>query len=137
MDVYNIKADELIKKLAEELKKIEHIKPPTWAKFVKTGMHKERPPMQEDWWYTRTATILRRIYLQAPIGVSKLRKKFGGRKNRGHKPEKVYMASGNIIRKILQQLEKAELVEFKEKSIKKGRIISKKGRALLNSLSKK
>ena len=66
--------DELIKKVAEELKSI--IGQPEWAPFVKTGNHKERPPVDNDWWYIRAASVLRKVYLLGPIGVSKLRTKY-------------------------------------------------------------
>ena len=51
--IYEIKANELIEKLAEELKQIKEIKAPIWASFVKTGHFKERPPVKNDWWYTQ------------------------------------------------------------------------------------
>ena len=73
--IYNSDPSELIEKTAEELKKVESIKPPVWAPFVKTGMHKERPPVKSDWWYMRAASILRQIYMFSPIGISKLRRR--------------------------------------------------------------
>ncbi|MEM2873884.1 MAG: 30S ribosomal protein S19e [Candidatus Nanoarchaeia archaeon] len=119
----------LAKEVAQELK--SKIAAPAWAKFVKTGSHKERPPLQEDWWYIRAASIMRTIYRNAPIGVSKLRTKYGGTKNRGVKPERFKKASGSIIRKILQQLEKAGLVAQKKEKTHKGRVLTPAGISLL------
>lgn len=130
--IYNIDPSELIEKTAEELKKIESIKPTPWAAFVRTGVSRERPPIKGDWWYVRAASILRKIYRFGPIGVSKLRTKYGGKKNRGVRPEKFYKASGNIIRKIMQQLTKAELIKDAQKGGHKGKIITPKGISLLN-----
>ena len=135
--IRDYKASETIAKVKQELKKIDSVKPPEWSKFVKTGAHKERTPVEKDWWYTRCASVLRRVYLYGPIGVSKLRVKYGGKKNRGHKPEKFYVGSGNILRKVLQQLEKAELIKYKKEGIRKGRIITPKGESLLNKAIKK
>ena len=104
MSIYDVPTDKLLQKTSEALKKIEVITPPAWAGFVKTGMSKSRPPVQDDWWFLRAASILRKIMHFGPIGVSKLRNQYGGRKNRGVKPDKFYKGSGNIIRKILQQL---------------------------------
>ncbi|MBI4019795.1 MAG: 40S ribosomal protein S19, partial [Candidatus Aenigmarchaeota archaeon] len=101
--------------------------------FVKTGVSRERPPTQANWWWIRAAALLRRVYLDQQIGVSHLRKKFGGRKNRGHKPEHKYPASGKIIRKILQQLEAAGYVKA-EKG--KGRSITPKGQQFLDRTAK-
>ncbi len=132
MSIYDVYPNELIEKTAEELKKIEEIKPPTWSVFAKTGAHKERAPLEKDWWYTRAAAILRTIYVLGPIGVSKLRTKYGGKKRRGHKKAHFRKGSGSVIRKILQQLEKAELAKFVEKGVHKGRVAAPKGKALLD-----
>ena len=122
------------KKLAIELKKIKVINPPSWSAFVKTGNHNERPPENPDWWFVRAASILKNIYNHGPVGVSKMRTRYGGRKNRGRKPERFARASGNIIRKIVQQLEAAELIK-ESTTQRKGRIIAPKGQSLLDKAS--
>lgn len=131
--INDIGINELIEKAAVELQKV--IKQPEWSLFVKTGTSKTRPPERNDWWYTRSAAILRKIYIQGPIGVSKLRTKFGGKKHRGYKPEEFRRASGKIIRVILQELEKAEFIKKAEKSVHKGRIITPKGRSFLDKIA--
>ena len=57
--VYDVPAEQLILKTAQKLKENDKIVPPDWAEFVKTGRHTERAPSQDDWWYTRAASILR------------------------------------------------------------------------------
>ncbi|OYT42114.1 MAG: 30S ribosomal protein S19e [Candidatus Aenigmarchaeota archaeon ex4484_224] len=131
--VRDVNAQKLVERLKEELKKFKEIEEPLWAKFVKSGVHKERPPEQEDFWYIRAASILRRLYLNGPVGVERLRSYYGGRKKRGRRPERFRKASGAIIRKILQQLENAGLVQ---KVDKKGRILTPKGRSLLDRIAK-
>ena len=128
MSVREVKADRLIGALKEELKKMEELAPPQWSRYVKTGTSRERPPEQPDWWYTRAASILRRIYIDGPVGVSRLRTYYGGRKNRGQAPEHSRRGSGKIVRTILQQLEKAGLVTKEER---KGRKLTQKGADLL------
>ncbi len=130
--IYDVSPNDLILKVAEELKGMPEMQPPEWAAYVKTGMHKERPPIDEDWWYMRAAAVLRSVAKLGPVGVAKLRTKYGGKKNRGHKPDKFYKGSGNILRKVLQQLEKAGLLEYKKDGIRKGRILTGKGRSLLD-----
>jgi len=132
--IYDANTTELINKASEALKQI--IKAPEWSKYVKTGTAKERPPAENDWWYKRAASILRKIYLKGPIGTNKLRVKYGSKKNRGYKPEKFYPASGKIIRTILQQLEKVELIKHGQKGVHKGRIVTPKGKSFLDKLSK-
>lgn len=133
--IHDVDSQKLIERAGEELKKVESITPPEWALFVKTGRHKERPPVKHDWWYIRAASIIRKIYLRGPVGVSKLRTLYGGKKNRGYKPEHFYRGSGNIIRKILQQLTKAGYVKESKKGIHKGRIITKEGKEFLNRIA--
>jgi len=135
--IYNCDLSELVEKTSEELKKVEAIKPPTWALFVKTGMHKERPPVKNDWWYVRTASVLKHVYRYGPIGVSKLRTKYGGKKNRGVKPGRFYKGSGSILRKILQQLEKEGFLKQDQKNTHKGRVITAKGKKFLDDIAAK
>ena len=123
----------LIMAVADKLKTIEQIQPPVWASYVKTGVHKERPPTQDDWWYIRTAAILRKVALMGPVGTSKLRVHFGGRKNRGHKPDAFRKGSGSVIRNALQQLEAAGLVKQVEVHGHKGRVVTAQGESLLDS----
>ena len=123
----------LIEKVAVYFKENKVIEPPPWAMFVKTGVHKERPPQDPDWWYVRAAAIMRKLYLRGPLGVSRLRKLYGGRHRRGQRPPKFARGSGAIIRRILQQLEEAGLVE---KQDRRGRVLTKAGRELLEEAAK-
>jgi small subunit ribosomal protein S19e len=130
---YDVPASILITRLAKYLKdNVEKITPPTWATFVKTGSHAERPPEDPDWWFTRCASLLRKIYMKGPIGIARLRSEYGGRIDRGVKPEHAKKGGGAIIRKALQQLEAAGLVETLRK---RGRVLTGEGRRLLDRLS--
>ena len=134
VSIYDVEARKLIDAAAAELKKMPELAPPEWASYVKTGVHNERPPAEKDWWYVRSASILRAIYKFGPIGVSKLRTKYGGRKNRGHAPDKTFKASGNIIRKILQKLELVGLAKQDQVGVYKGRILTPKGKSFMDKL---
>lgn len=129
--VYDVPADMLIRRVAERLKEMQEFTPPEWAKFVKTGVHKERAPEQKDWWWIRVASIFRKIYMNGPVGIERLRTAYGGRKNRGVKPEKFRKGSGSIIRKALQQLERAGFVT----KTKEGRVVTPKGRSFLDKIA--
>lgn len=131
--VYDVPAGLLILRLSEYIKgNVREVSPPGWAAYVKTGSHVERSPQDPDWWYVRSASMLRKLYMNGPIGVARLRKAYGGRRRRGVKPAKFRRAGGSIIRSMLQQLEEADLVS---KDGKKGRVVSSKGRSLLDALS--
>lgn len=75
--VYDVPADVLIERLSTALKS-EDIPAPSWIPFVKTGAHAEKPPQDREWWQTRCASIMRKIYLNGPIGINALRNDYGG-----------------------------------------------------------
>lgn len=120
--------------LAETLKGMEEFAVPEWANYVKSGSSRERPPVSDDFWYTRAASILRQLYIHGVVGVGKLRTRYGSRKDRGGKPDKFRKAGGKIIRVILQQAEAAGLVE-KVLRMQHGRRLTAKGRELLDSIT--
>lgn len=132
MSIKDVSPSDLTHQLSKELKKRDEIQPPEWSHFTKTGAHKERPPDQPDWWYLRSASILRRVYEKGPIGVSRLSTYYGGKKTRGSAPEKSRKGSRKITRTILQQLEDAGLII---KTKREGRKISSDGTSLLTQIS--
>ncbi|NIV43744.1 30S ribosomal protein S19e [Candidatus Bathyarchaeota archaeon] len=130
---YDVPANLLIQRLAQYLKdEVDQIRPPAWASVVKTSSHVQRTPQNADWWFTRCASVLRKIYLRGPLGIQRLRAEYGGRKDRGVRPEHTRKGSGAIIRKTLQQLEEAKLTRS---SGNQGRVVTKQGRSLLDRLS--
>ncbi|MBN2518463.1 MAG: 30S ribosomal protein S19e [Candidatus Altiarchaeota archaeon] len=130
--VYDVKPEALIKKVAGDLK--TKIEAPEWSKFVKTSVAKEKPPENPDWWYVRAASVLRKIYVNGPIGISRLRDEYKSKKNRGVKPEKTYPTGGKIIRESIHQLEKLGLI--KKAKDNRGREMTPQGRSYLDNMSK-
>ena len=111
---YDVPADLLNPALAEKLSDVDGISRPQWADYVKTGVHRERPPTQENWWELRCAALLRKVGREGPIGVNALAQAYGGKKDNGSNPHTPAMGSRHIIRTALQQLNDAGLVEMKE-----------------------
>jgi small subunit ribosomal protein S19e len=133
--VYAISANDYNQKLADALKQFPEIEAPEWSLFVKTGTAKKRPPQEKDFWHKRAASILRQAYVQKTIGVNRLKTRYGSRKNRGMKPEAFRKASGKIIRTILQQTEKAGLLEkTNELKQRAGRKLTEKGKELMENI---
>ncbi|MCD6206852.1 MAG: 30S ribosomal protein S19e [Methanosarcinales archaeon] len=126
---YDVPADKLIMRSAEKLKDNKMITPPAWAEHVKTGVHKELPPVDCDWWYVRCAAVMRQVYFGGPVGVSRLRSKYGGKERNGTMPPTFAKGSGSTIRKVLQQLEKAGYL----KAMKGGRSITSDGQRFLDN----
>lgn len=127
----DIDTNALISKVADKLKTM-NINKPAFIGLVKSGSHRERPPEQEDFWYIRCASILRKAYLKGKIGTNRLRTHYGGRKSRGVKPQIHRKAGGSTIRKAIQELEKVGLL----KKEKVGRTLTPAGRKLLDTAAK-
>ena len=130
--VYDVPPDELISRLTEILK-TEDIPAPAWAVFVKTGAHADKPPQKSDWWYTRCASILRKIYLHGPLTVNDLRTIYGNGKRKMYYGARHHKdASGAIIRNAIHGLEK---LGYLEKVEKKGSVVTRQGMQKLDKLS--
>ena len=129
--VYDVDALALVRKTAEKLEEI-NMKAPEWVGNVKSGPHRQRLPQEDNFWHMRCASILRKAYIGSPIGVSRLRTHYGGRVQRGVRPEKHKRSGGNMIRKAMQSMEKAGFLL----KLKVGREITGKGKALLDSAAK-
>lgn len=126
----DVSQQKLVEKMSVQLK--DSIAMPEWAKFVKTGVSRERQPEQADWYHLRSASVLRKIYRDGPVGVQKLRGYYGGLQRRGHKPAHFKKGGGKVLRTILQQLEAAGFV----KKEKKGRLITPQGQKLVDGAAK-
>lgn len=70
--------------------------------------------------------------MNGPVGVQRLRSEYGGRIDRGVRPEHARKGGGANIRKALQQLEAAGLVKPLGN---KGRVVTNEGRRLLDRVS--
>lgn len=139
VSVFELNAQEYNLKLAEALKQIPEYEQPQWVSFVKSGPAKERPIDEDDFWYKRSASILRQIYKKNIVGVSRLRTKYGSKKNRGFKPEEFRKAGGKIIRTILQQSDAAGFTEIAKaikgvREKKPGRQLTQKGKDFLEAI---
>ncbi|MBJ84523.1 MAG: 30S ribosomal protein S19e [Euryarchaeota archaeon] len=135
---YDVPAELLIPVLADRLESHEKITQPEWADFVKTGSHKERPPVQKNWWHLRSAAILRKVGRMGPVGVNHLSQAFGGPKNRGVAPNRATAGSRHVIRTSLQQLEDAGLVAVRRNAagtVNLGRVLTPEGQKLLDEIA--
>jgi small subunit ribosomal protein S19e len=131
VSVHDVPSWKLIPALAEQVKDLPGMEAPDWAHFVKTGSHAERPPQDPDWWFTRAASLLRKLYLHGPMGLGDLERSYGGSKAVAYYPRHHRDAGGSSVRRILRQLEQAELVA----KTQKGRVLTPKGTAMLDRLS--
>ncbi len=129
---YDVPAKELIANLSKKLQSDSAITPPEWTKYVRTGVSKENPPENKDWWHVRCASILRKLYINKYMGIERLRAEYGGKRDRGSKPNKAKQGSGAIVRKALQQLEAAGYVT---KMKGRGRSLTPKGVKFLDNSS--
>jgi small subunit ribosomal protein S19e len=130
--VFDVPPGLLIERLKDQLEKDAKIKPPEWAKFSRTGVHTEKAPVQRDWWYRRVAAVLRKVYVNGPIGSAHLAAEFGGRRDDGSAPYHPRRGSRSIAREAMQQLES---LGYLSKLERRGRTITPAGRKLLDNLA--
>ncbi len=129
-NVYDVDPQQINRRVATALK--DRIKKPEFVNYVKSGPSKERAPSDPDFWFVRSASILRQIYMNGPVGTSRLRTRYGTRKSHGSSRKHHVGAGGSIIRKSLQELEKAGFVE----KTPKGRVVTPSGMSFLDKMSK-
>lgn len=128
--VHDVPPQEIIDAVAADLKKAKEATPPEWAAFVKAGVHKEKAPSNTDWWYTRLAAVLRKVYVKGPLGTERVAAEYGGRRDRGSAPYHPRRGSRSVVRECLKQLESLGYVQKTERG---GRVVSAKGHAYLDS----
>jgi small subunit ribosomal protein S19e len=139
-NVFEINPQDYNLKLAEALKAVPEFEQPEWSKLVKSGVAKERPIEDLDFWHKRAASVLRQIYKMKIVGVERLRTKYGSKQNRGARPEEFKKASGKILRTILQQADKAGFTEIAKdikgvRARRPGRQLTEKGKEFLESIN--
>lgn len=76
--VKDVDQQHFTKALSAFLKKSGKVKLPEWVDIVKTNVSKELAPYDDDWYFTRCASVARHIYIRAPVGVSTVCKIYGG-----------------------------------------------------------
>lgn len=130
-NVYDVKASELVSEAAKKLKDVLKA-PPDYIHYVKSGASKERPPQDPEFWYVRSASILRQVYVNGPVGISRLRVRYGSRKEHEVHRRHHWDSGGSIIQDSLNALEAVNFV----KKTKKGREITSKGKSFLDGISK-
>jgi small subunit ribosomal protein S19e len=128
--IFDVFPEDLLEAVADKLKaSYPGVEAPKEAMYWKTASFKEIPPIDfQRFWLIRSASIMRKLY-RGPIGVNRLKKAYGGRIKSTVHLEHSSRGSGAILRRILQQLEKAKLVK---KAEKKGRTLTNEGRSLLD-----
>jgi len=129
--LYDVPADALIDALADNLE--DRFDQPDWAEFTKTGAQRELPPEQENFWYIRGGSLLRKVAMNGPIGVERLSTEYGGSKSGSNRyavaPDHRSDGSKKVIRTILQQLEEEGFIQSNQH---RGREITAEGRSFLD-----
>ena len=103
--VKDVPASEFIAAYAEQLKKSNELTLMKGSFYIKTGFSREICPHDDDWFYTRAASLARKIYLRPGLGVKTLQHIYGKKGRFGHRRNHHTRGSGKVIRYILQQLE--------------------------------
>jgi small subunit ribosomal protein S19e len=133
VSVRDVDSHKFINAYAAFLKRQGKLPVPGWVDTVKTGVAKELPPQDQDWFYVRAAAVARHVYLRKTVGVGRLRKVHGVAKNRGSRPSHHVAASGSVDRKVMQALEQINVLEQDEE--KGGRRITQSGQRDLDRIA--
>ncbi|GAB7091940.1 30S ribosomal protein S19e [Halorubrum luteum] len=132
--IYDVPADALIEELAARLE--ERIDEPAWVGFAKSSSGNELPPEQEDFWYVRSASLLRKVAQNEPVGVERLATEYGSKKRGSNRyavrPGEHAGGSRKLIRASLQALEEDGLVST---ASGEGRRITDEGEAFLSAVA--
>ena len=132
--IYDVPADALIEEVAARLE--DRIDEPDWVEFAKSGAGKELPPEQEDFWYVRSASLLRKVAQNEPIGIERLATEYGSKKRGSNRysvrPGEHEGGSRKLIRASLQALEEEGLVTT---AAGEGRRVSDEGEAFLSEVA--
>ncbi len=132
--IYDVPADALIEEVAARLE--DRIDEPEWVEFAKSGAGKELPPEQEDFWYVRSASLLRKVAQNEPIGIERLATEYGSKKRGSNRysvrPGEHEGGSRKLIRASLQALEDDGLVTT---AAGEGRRVSDEGEAFLSEVA--
>jgi small subunit ribosomal protein S19e len=99
---------------------------------------KELAPLDDDWLYTRVASLARKIYVRPRTGVKLLTHIYGGNHQVGSRRSHHESSSGKVIRWGLQQLEKLKVIKKGRKTHElkvNSRVISKEGVKDLNRIA--
>ncbi|PAA45962.1 hypothetical protein BOX15_Mlig032769g1, partial [Macrostomum lignano] len=130
--VKDVNQQKLVRALAAFLKKTGKLPVPEWADVVKLSAANELAPSDSDWFYVRAGSILRHLYIRAPVGVGALTKVYGKVNRRGHRPNHSSRCYRGPLRKCLQGLESMGLVAKDESG---GRLLTSQGRRDLDRIA--
>ncbi|KCZ81505.1 hypothetical protein H312_01083 [Anncaliia algerae PRA339] len=128
--VHKLKASEFNSKVSQYLKKQNLITVPINYDVIKTSHGKQRAPQDPDWYYIRSAAVLRHLALsEEGLTVRYFAKKFGCSKNRGTRPSKHVNSYFSIIKNIFNAFEELQWIDNNNK-----RNLTQKGKEELKKI---
>ncbi|CAI9766777.1 unnamed protein product [Fraxinus pennsylvanica] len=130
--VKDVSPHEFVKAYAGHLKRSGKMELPEWTDIVKTGVLKELAPYDPDWYFIRSASVARKIYLRGGLGVGAFQRIYGGSKRNGSRPPHFGKSSGSVARHILQQLQNMNIIDMDPRG---GRRITSSGRRDLDQVA--
>ncbi|MEM0139713.1 MAG: 30S ribosomal protein S19e [Ferroplasma sp.] len=131
VNVNEVPADLLLNKLASEFKE-KNVEIPDWTHYLKDGIGREKAWEEEDWYYTRLASVMRKISLKNNIGIARMSQEYGSRQDRGTKKYHPVQGSRYIVRNVFHTLESMGYV----KKDKTGRSLTPAGQSVLDIAAK-
>lgn len=106
---------------------------------MKTRRSNEVAPIDSDWFFYKSASLARKIYLSKShtFGIGTLKSAYRKKFRRGTLPSVTSKAGGKIIRDIVKQLKSAGYVENygNTEGVKLGLLLTKSGKSALDKVA--
>lgn len=103
-EIYEVRPEKFNEALKSYIKSTNKVVPPQDHDIMKTGEGRQQAPTEDDWYFTRMASIMRQISIRGEVTPEFLAEKYGNRKNRGCRPSKYVGAYRELGVSVLENL---------------------------------
>ncbi|AFM99424.1 ribosomal protein S19 [Encephalitozoon hellem] len=131
-EIYEVRPEKFNEALKSYLKSTNMVVPLQDYDIMKTGTGKEQAPIEDDWYFTRMASIVRQISIKGAVTPEFLAKRYGTRKNRGCRPSKYVNAFPEIGISVLENLKNMGWINEHSKDM-----LTEKGRTVVKEIIEK
>ncbi|CAD26072.1 40S RIBOSOMAL PROTEIN S19 [Encephalitozoon cuniculi GB-M1] len=130
--IYEVMPEKFNEALKSYLKSTNEVVPLQDHDIMKTGEGREQAPIEEDWYFTRMASIVRQISIKGAVTSEFLAKRYGSLKNRGCRPSKYVGAYPEIGESVLENLKNMGWINEHPKDM-----LTEKGKTIVREIIEK
>jgi small subunit ribosomal protein S19e len=115
-EIHEVRAGAFNETLKCYLKDSGKLKLPVDWDIIKTGRGRERAPEDDDWYYLRTAAVVRQLALSETVTIAAIARRYGNWKNRGVRPSKFVECDESLCCSVFDNLEDMRWVNLVSKA---------------------